>query len=159
MAQEHSEQKLILFLWLPFLSLPVFPSTLHFFHPSFLSLFLFNIPLRIRETCKAVSGNLCCIQHGWVETSMLTWLQRLHHELTGLVAWPGLTHQVREPLLLFYSALHCSCSVHSGAQWLTLSSLATLRCCNKPEWGLLQPTVQCPGRLWTAQPNWELISS
>lgn len=122
----------------------------HFaFLSSFFSLVLFDTPLWIREKLKAVPGNLCCIQHGWVETRMLTWLQRLHHgtELTGLVTWPGLTHQVRETLWLFYSALHCSGSVHSRAQWLALSTLARPRSCNKPEWAFLQCSVQSPGRL------------
>lgn len=137
---------LLLFLWLPF-SVPAFLPFHFAFLSSFLSLFLFNNPFRIRKKLKAVPGNLCCIPCGWMETSMLTWLQRLQHgpELTGLEARPGLTCQVRESLLLLYSALHCSGSVQ--AQWLALSTLARPCCCNRPEWGFPQPTVQSPGNV------------
>lgn len=163
MTQEHSEAKFDpSFLFSHPLSLTSFlvPPFLpyHFaFLSSFFSLVLFDTPLWIREKLKAVPGNLCCIQHGWVETRMLTWLQRLHHgtELTGLVTWPGLTHQVRETLWLFHSALHCSGSVHSRAQWLTLSTLARPTSQNE----LFFNPLYNPLGDWTAQPSWELIFS
>lgn len=148
MAQAKFDASFIslLFFWLPF-SVPAF-LPFHFeFLSSFLSLFLLDTPFRIRKKLRAVPGNLWFIPHSWVETSALTWLQRLEHgpELTGLEVWPGLTCQVRETLLLLYSALHCSGSGQDRAPWLTLSTLERSCHCNRPEWRFPQPIVQSPG--------------
>lgn len=142
-----------------FLSCPTplfFPFTLHFFQPSFLSLFLFNIPLRIREKLKAVPGNLCCIQCGWLGCKDSAMAQSL------LALWPGQAWLLRSGNPCCCSTLPSIALVQYTAELSGSHSLSTLsrpRSCNKPEWGFLQPTVQSPGRLWTAQPSWELISS
>lgn len=92
MAQEYSDARFAffyLFLLPSFLPSSQPPPS---FLPSFIrtfSLFISCQHLFQDQKLQPVPGSLCCTQHGWVEISVLTWLQQLLHgtELTGLEVW------------------------------------------------------------------------
>lgn len=124
MAQKHSEARFTPFYFIS----PSLPATLslsflsaHLPFSFFHSFYLISAPLLGYET-KAILGGPLCIEHGCMETSVLTWLQWLLRgtELPGLR--PGhLTCQVRE-------ALSFHCTLPSIALTLLVAELSGWPC-------------------------------
>lgn len=106
MAQGHSEAKFdpsfISPLSLPFFPVPAFLPFHFAFLSSFLSLFPFNTTFRIRKTS---SGSWKSVLYSvWLSgDKYANWLWLQHDtELSRFEAWPDLTCQVRETLLLLF---------------------------------------------------------